>query len=387
MNLGTLIRKNLGRKKLRTGLTLASVAVAFVLFVILGALARAFTLGIEVAGADRLFTMHKVSFTQLLPLSYVKRVQGIDGVARVVHQTWFGAFFQDPKRQFGLFPVELPELFAVYPEYTVSDDERRALLANRQGLLVGRALAEQYGWKVGDRVPIQSTIYPQENGSYAWDFDIEAIFDGDPGADGADELQAFAHYDYVNEGRAFATDTVGWLVVKVEDPADAEMVAAAIDERFRNSPVETKTSSEEGWVAGFAAQFGNIGLMVRIVLACVFFTLLLVAGNTMAQAVRERTAEMAVLKTIGFSDGQVMWTILAESLTISLIGGALGLALGTLFVEGAGTQLAQFLPGLSVNARILLTGAGLAMLLGLVAGAVPAWQVRRMRVVDALAGL
>ena len=382
MGMLRLVWSNLKRKKRRTLFTLASVIIAFVLFALLGGLNRAFNVGVELAGADRLVTMHKVSFIQLMPVAYVQRVRGLEGVDDATHYTWFGAYFQDPKAQFGLFPTELERMSAIYPEYEMPDERREALLANRTGLMVGRAMAELYDWEVGDSVPLFSSIYPQQGGDYAWEFTLEAIFTGS--GNEADEMQAFMHYDYFNESRAFGTDLIGWIVTKVADPDRAEDVAAAIDARFANSPTETKASTEAGWAAGFANQFGNIGLIVQMIMACVFFTLLLITGNTMAQAVRERTGELAVLKTIGFSDRRVLAMVLAESLAVAILGGAIGLALGAMAVAGAGTALAQFFPGLTASTGTLAWGLVLAVLLGLVTGALPAWQAARLRVADAM---
>ena len=378
-----LIRKNLTRKKLRTLLTLLSIIIAFVLFALLGGLSRAFSLGVELAGADRLVTMHRVSFIQPIPVSYVARIESIEGVKNAIHQTWFGAYFQDSRQQIGLFPTDLEKFREIYPEFVIPDDQWQNLMADQTGILVGQAMAESYGWSVGDRVPFFSSIYPQQSGSYSWDTTIAAIFTG-TGAR-ADEMQAFMNYDYFNEARAFGTDTVGWIITQIEDPEQADQVASAIDQRFANSPTETKSSTEAGWAAGFAAQFGNIGLMVQMVLGCVFFTLLLITGNTMAQAVRERTSELAVMKTIGFSDRRVLWMVLAESLFVAIVGGVIGLGLGFLFMIGAATALSQFLPGLALTPGAFVTGLLLAVLLGFVTGLLPAWQAARLKVIDALA--
>jgi len=377
-----LVRKNLGRKKLRTLFTLLSVIIAFILFALLGGLNRAFTAGVELAGADRLITTHKVSFIQLMPISYVARVEGIDGVRAATHYTWFGGYFQDPKQQFGLFPTNLEKLPEIYPEYEMPPEQRERLLQTRTGLMVGRAMADLYGWELGDQVPIFSTIYPKLDGSFAWEFEIAAIFTGTGNT--ADEMQAFMHYDYFNEARQFAQDTIGWIVTRIEDPELADPVSDAIDARFANSPTETKTSTEAGFAAGFAAQFGNIGLIVQMILACVFFTLLLISGNTMAQAVRERTSELAVLKTIGFSDARVTGMVLAESLLVAVVGGVIGLLLGALFVHGAASALAQFFPGLAMSTGTLAWGLVLAVGLGLVTGAWPAWRAARLSVIDAM---
>lgn len=377
-----LVRKNLGRKKLRTLFTLLSVVIAFILFALLGGLNRAFSAGVELAGADRLVTTHKVSFIQFMPISYVARIEGVDGVRAVTHYTWFGGYFQDPRQQFGLFPTNLEKLGDIYPEYEIPPDQGKRLMQNRTGLLVGRAMAELYGWEVGDRVPIFSSIFPQRDGSFAWEFEIAAIFTGTGNT--ADEMQAFMHYDYFNEARQFGQDTVGWIVTRIEDPELADTVSGAIDARFANSPTETKTSTEAGFAAGFAAQFGNIGLIVQMILACVFFTLLLISGNTMAQAVRERTGELAVLKTIGFSNTRVIGMVLAESLLVAVAGGVIGLLLGELFVQGAASALAQFFPGLAMSAGTVASGLALAVALGLVTGAWPAWRAARLNVIDAM---
>ncbi|MEM9301083.1 MAG: FtsX-like permease family protein [Pseudomonadota bacterium] len=379
----TLVWANLKRKKLRTVFTLGSVAVAFLLFAFLGALGRAFSVGLEIAGADRLITMHKVSFIEPLPLAYVNRVRNLEGVAEVSHQSWFGAYYQDPKQQFGLFPVEFDAQSEVYPEYKVSPEQWESLLNTQAGLMLGRAMANQLQVEVGDRIPLSSTIWSQQDGNQTWDFEVAAIYEGK--ADGSDEMQGFMHYDYFNESRSFGRDAVGWLVTKIEDPERAPEISAAIDAMFANSPTETKTSDEEGWAAGFAAQIGNISLIVRAVLGCVFFTLLLVAGNTMAQAVRERTGELAVLKTIGFGDGRILRMVLAESLTIALLGGVIGLLLGFGFVAAVRPGVAQFLPGLAVPPNALVIGIVLAVLLGLVTGLLPGIRAMRLKVVDALA--
>lgn len=378
-----MVLGNLMRKKLRTFFTLASVIIAFVLFALLGGLSRAFTAGVDLAGADRLVTQHKVSFIQPLPLAYVQRIRGMDGVRTASHYTWFGAYFQDPRQQFALFPTELEQVAEIYPEYTVPEEQRERLLNDRTGLMIGKAMAEQYGWKVGDRVPIFSSIYPKQDGSYAWEFTIQAIFTGT--GNEADEMQVFADYDYFNEARRFGKDSVGWIVTRIEQPDQAEAIAGQIDARFANSPTETKSSTEAGWAAGFAAQFGNIGLIVQLVMACVFFTLLLITGNTMAQAVRERTPELAVMKTLGFGDGRLMAMVLAESLTVALIGGVIGLLLGTFLVQGAAVALSQFFPGLAMSSATLGWGLAFALALGLITGAWPAWRAGQLNVVTALA--
>jgi len=240
---------------------------------------------------------------------------------------------------------------------------------------------ETYGWELGQQVPLNSTIYPRSNGSYSWPFQIEAVFTQESTAN---EMQAFMHYEYFNEARAFGQDQVGWIVTRIADPDRSKEVAERIDDRFANSPTETKTTSEKGWTANFAAQLGNIGLIVQSILACVFFTLLLIAGNTMAQAIRERTGELAVMKTIGFSDKRIVALVLGESLALAVTGGLIGIGLGALFIQGAAASLSQFLPGLAIGGSAVLGGIGLAVALGLLTGLIPAWQAGRLRVIEAM---
>ncbi|NEP62006.1 MAG: FtsX-like permease family protein, partial [Symploca sp. SIO2G7] len=266
---------------------------------------------------------------------------------------------------------------------TVADDQWQDLMMDQTGILVGKSMADSFGWSVGDRVPISSSIFQQQDGSRTWDVKLAATFEGS--GNNADEMQAFMHYDYFNESRSFGRDTIGWVVTQIDDPERADDIASAIDMRFANSPTETKSSTEAGFAAGFAAQIGNIALMVQMVLGCVFFTLLLITGNTMAQAVRERTSELAVLKTIGFSDRRVLWMVLAESIAVALIGGAIGLGLGFVFMQGAAAALSQFLPGLALPPGAVITGLLLALALGIVTGLLPAWQAGRLKVIDALA--
>lgn len=382
MNSLHLIRKNLGRKKTRTLLTVLSIMIAFILFALLNALNHAYKLGLDLAGADRLITMHKVSFIQPLPLSYVNRIAAIEGVEHISHNSWFGAYYQEPSRQFGLFPTELDTLRDVYPEFQVDQDQWETLLNTRTGLLVGELMMQNNGWELGQSIPLGSTIYPKQDGSYFWDFEIVAVYKG--AGDGSDEQQAYMHYDYFNEARSFGQDTIGWIVTRIANPSSAEAVTQEIDQRFANSSTETKTSSEKGWIAGFAAQFGNIGLMVMVILLCVFFTLLLVAGNAMAQSVRERTNELAVMKTIGFTDQRIVRLVLGESLWLAILGGVLGLLAGYFIVQGARGAMSQFLPGLAVTPQTALVGLVLAILLGLVTGIVPGVRAMRLNVVEAL---
>lgn len=375
-----LVRKNLGRKKLRTLFTVLSILVAFVLFALLAALRVAFEGGVELAGADRLITIHKVSLIQPLPESYEAEVEALDGVAAAAHATWFGGVYQDPKNFFGQMAVDPEEWLDMYPEYVLAPEERTAWLGDRTGAIAGRGLADRFGWEVGDRVPLQATIWTKKDGGRTWDFVLSGIYEG--AEEGTDTTQMFFRHDYFDEARAFGSGTVGWYVVRVADPQQAGAIAERVDALFQNSPAETKTATEKAFVQAFANQIGDVGSIVTAILAAVFFTMLLVAGNTMAQAVRERTGELAVLKTIGFTDGKVLALVLAEALAISLLGGGLGLLLGAGIVSGM--NVGEFLPAFYLRGVDLAVGVALVVLVGVAAGILPALQARRLEVIHAL---
>lgn len=375
-----LVWRSLLRRKVRTLFTTLSIIVAFVLFGALMALRGAFTLGIELAGADRLVMIQKVSFIQPLPRSHQGRIAAAEGVEAVTHSSWFGGIYQDPKNFFAQIAVEPEPLLQMYPEYVLPDDQKRAWFANRTGAIVGRALADRFGWKVGDRIPLQPTIWRKADGS-AWEFTIDGIYEA--GARGTDLTQMFFHYDYLNEAREFGQDLVGWYVVRVSNPDEADQVAQRLDALFANSPSETKTSTEKAFVQAFASQIGDIGSILIAVLVAVLFTILVVVGNTMAQSIRERTSELAVLKTLGFTDGRLLGLVLLESCMLAVLGGGIGLTLAWLITLG-GDPTGGFLPAFYLPTRDLVLGVVLVFALGLAAGLLPAWQASRLRIVDAL---
>jgi putative ABC transport system permease protein len=330
-----------------------------------------------------LVVRHRVSFIQPLPHSYQTRMAGIPGVSAISHQSWFGGIYQDPKNQLGTFPVE-PELFlAMNPEIALPEQEKQAWLKTRTGAVVGRTLAERFKWKIGDHVPLKSPIWPSKSGG-AWEFEIVGIYDGTKKT--ADTSGFFFRYDYFDEARIYGNGTVGWYQVRVDDPKRATEVAAAIDAEFANSPAETKAETEGAMFKGFAQQIGDIATIVTAILAAVFFTILLVAGNTMAQSVRERTQELGLLKAVGFSNELVLGVVLGESLAITVLGGAFGLVLGWLAVTGLGQAgfIRQFFPFFFVPTHDLIVGVVLAVTLGFVAGILPATQAMRLRLADAL---
>jgi len=381
MRFAGLLFSNFKRHKTRTILTLLSIIVAFILFAYLGAIRTAFDYGVSIAGQDRLIVRHKVSIIQLLPASYEADIERIDGVADATHATWFGAIYQDPKNFFGQMPVKPEEFMAMYPEYVLPKDQMDAWLKTRTGAIVGRTTAERFGWKIGDKIPLMATYWRAKGGERLWTFDLVGIYDG--ARDETDTSNFYFRHDYFEETRYAGQGRIGWYIIRVKDPKRAEAVAKAVDAEFANSPAETKTETEGAFVKGFAEQAGNIAAIVIFVLGVVFFTILLVAGNTMAQAVRERTSELGVLKAIGFTDSQVLGLVLAESLLIAVVGGGIGLALGAMFV-GAGDPTNGALPVFILRPIYVAFGIVCIVALGVVSGILPALQAMRMNAVDAL---
>ena len=376
-----LVWSNLKRKKLRTILTLLSILIAFLLFGFLSAIQAALTAGVSVAGADRLIVRHKVTIAQLLPLSYRARIAKLSGVKEVAHASWFGGIYQKPSNFFPQFPVEPEAYLSLYPEFLISPEAKAAWLRTRTGAIVGHNTAERFGWRVGDRIPIQATIWQKVDGDRTWYFDLVGIYDG--AKKGTDTTQFLFRYDYFDETRAFAKGTVGWYIVRIADPSNAAEVAKSIDAEFANSPAETKAETEGAFVQAFAKQVGDIGTIMMAILSAVFFTILLVAGNTMAQAVRERTEELGVLKALGFTNQQMLAMVLAESCLLALLGGLAGLGIAWLIISRGdpthGSLPMFYLPDTSIGIGLLLIIG-----LGLIAGIVPAFQAMRLRVADAL---
>lgn len=376
-----LIWGNLKRRKLRTSLTVLSIFVAFLLFGLLCTIENAFTAGISMAGADRLIVRHKVSLIMSLPVTYGRRMEQIPGVESSGHWTWFNGIYQnEPKNFFGSFPVEPESFLAMHDEFVLPEEHKEAWLKTRTGAIIGRSLAERFGWKIGDRVPLTSPIWPRK-GDGAWEFDIVGIYEA--ARKGVDTSGFMFRYDYFDEGREYGEGEVGWYFVRVKDADRAAEVAKAIDAEFANSPYETKTEPEGAFAQGFVQQIGDIGTMLLAILSAVFFTILLVAGNTMAQAVRERIGELGVLKAVGFTDGLVLALVLAESCVIALVGGLAGLGAAWLVTAG-GSPVPSMLPVFYLPPRDMAVGAGMVFALGLVAGILPALQAMRLQTAVAL---
>jgi putative ABC transport system permease protein len=376
-----LVWRNLRRRKVRTLFTALSIVVAFLLYGILAALNLAFSAGVDVADMDRLILTHKVSLIQLLPESYQARIEAVPGVVDVAHQTWFGGIYQDPKNFFMQVPVEPERFLRMFPEYRLPEDQRKRFLAERTCAVVGRTTANRFGWKVGDRVPIRATVWTKRDGSRGWEFDICGIYDA--AKQGVDTSWFIFRYDYFDEARQFGQGLVGWYVIRIADPAKAAEVIAKIDSTFANSEYETKTVPEKAFAQAFAQQVGDVGAMLRAIVTAALFTILLVAANTMAQSVRERTSELAVLKTVGFTGPAVLGIVLAESLFLAGLGGALGLGVAWLIVQ-QGDPTGGLLSIFTLPARDLLIGVALMTMMGVLAGATPAVAAMRLKITDAL---
>ncbi|HSB69344.1 MAG TPA: FtsX-like permease family protein [Candidatus Methylomirabilis sp.] len=376
MKYGRLLLANLSRRKIRTVLTAGSFAVALFLFGILVVVRGAFNQGEAVAGADRLVVVNKVSIIQPLPLSYRDRLLRIPGVTQVTFANWFGGVYQDERNFFPQFAIDREGYRQMFPEFVVPDDQWQAFLADREGCIVGEGLAERFKWKLGDRIPIRGTIFPG-----TWEFNIRGIYRGKRLQD--DTAQFWFRWDYLDERKTFQKGYAGWYTVRIANPDDAVRVARAIDESFANSPWETKTDTEKAFAASWVKQMGNIEFLILTIGGVVFFTLLLVTGNTMAIAVRERVRELAVLKAIGFPDGFALVLVMAETAVIAAVGGGLGLTLAKLFTL-RGDPTHGMLPFFYLPPNAIALGFVLALLIGLMAGILPALSAMRLRVVDAL---
>jgi len=371
-----LVLANLLRKKIRTSLTAGSFAAALFLFGILAVVRGAFHQGLEVAGADRLVVVNKVSIIQPLPLSYRDRLLRIPGVTQVTFANWFGGVYQDERNFFPQFAIDRETYRQMFAEFVIPDGQWQAFLADREGCIVGQALAERFKWKLGDRIPIKGTIFPG-----TWEFNIRGIYRGKRAQD--DATQFWFRWDYLDERSTYRKGFVGWYTVRIANPDDAVRVVRAIDEEFVNSPWETKTDTEKAFAASWVKQMGNIEFLILTIGSVVFFTLLLVTGNTMAIAVRERVRELAVLKAVGFSDRFVLILVMAETMVVAALGGGIGLLLAKLFtLQGDPTR--GLLPFFYLPPHAIVLGFALAGAVGLMAGILPALTAMRLRVVEAL---
>jgi putative ABC transport system permease protein len=374
---------NLTRRKLRLVFTLLSIILAFLMFGMLDALRTSMKEAVNLTGADRLITLSKVSIIDSFPISHYEKARAVEGVDAIVHLNWFGGVYKDQKMQIPVFPMNVEEFFKVYPEVKITPEEFAAWKADRQGIVVGKAVAEREGWKKGDRLPLKSSIFRKMNNSDTWEFNIVAIYTVENSA-GWDNQSAMFHYDYYNESLLFGRDQIGWMTVKVKDPNQAEDVAKRIDALFANSADETKTGTEKAFTKQFMEQMGNIGKILISVVFAVFFTMLLVTANTMAQSVRERTNEIGVLKTLGFSSGSVLRLVIGEALFLTILGGLIGFGLAYLGVGALQPMMKQYFPIFEIDSSTIIVAAVLMVGLGVITGLWPAVSAMRLKITDAL---
>ena len=379
-----LVWSALFRSRTRTLLTLLSVVTAFLLFGLLDSVRTAFNASSNVAGYDRMVVASRLSITQMLPMRLEAQIRQVEGVDKVARAAWFGGVYRDQRNFFPNFSVG-EGWFDVYPEYVISEAHEAAFEATRNGAVVGEALAEKYGWEVGDMIPMQATIFPT-NGSNDWQFKLVGTFKLADEKRKGEESVLYFRWDYFNEANDFVKDRVGWWMVTLEDPSRADAVAKAIDKLSENSDHETRTQSEQAFNQSFVKQFADIGMIVTAIVGAVFFTLLILTGNTMVQAVRERIPELAVLKTIGFTDRSILGLVLAESVLLLLIGGLLGLALAALAMPAVSAGSGGMIQLGTMPADTWGIGVALMLAMGVLVGLIPAVRAMRLNIVDALAG-
>ena len=378
----SLVLANLFSHKLRTALMMVAILIAFLIFGFLAGIQNGLDSAGGSASESRLVTVNKINFTQPMPIAYVNRIRAVEGVSTVSFANWFGGYYQDSRQNMVAFAVDVETYLHIYrDDIALAPDQRAAFLSTRTGLVAGRKLAERYGWKLGDRIPLSSNIYTNKNtGTQTWDFTLVGIMD--PATEEANPEFVLFHQEYFNESVTFGRDTAGWIVIETVDPARNGAVADQIDAMFANSPAETSTDTEKAFNQAFIAQLGNLTLIITWVVGAAFFTILMIVGNTMAMAVRERTKEIGVMKTLGFPDGRIFRLVLGESLLLSLLGGLPGLGLAALGLsairEGIG------MPGLALAPFWAGIGVLIMLALGFLTGIVPAWNALRLNIVTAL---
>jgi putative ABC transport system permease protein len=381
-----LIWATLWRKKTRTLFTLLSIVIAFLLFGMLETVDYAFSHpNAGSSGADKLISTNKYSITLSLPFADMQEIRSVPGVTDATWLTWFGGYYQESKNFVFAIPIDTESYFNVHKgEFVINDEAMKAFRSMRSAALVNVALMKKFGWKVGDKIPLHSTIWTQKSGSLDWTFDIVGTFDvKDPTQAGAQQFTVFFHYDLFDEGRSFGKGSVGWVEERIDNPANGPAIADKIDALFANSANETKTQPANDFAMTFVKQVGDIGFVLRAILGAVFFTLLFLTGNTMMQSVRERIPELAVLKTMGFTNGKVLALVIAESLLLCLFAAVIGLGLSyaTLPIIG------QALQGVQLDPVALVPGLVAAVLLALIVGLPPALRAMRLNIVDALSGM
>jgi putative ABC transport system permease protein len=381
-----LLWSGLFRKKTRTILTLLSIVVAFALFGLLQAVEVAFESGADAADAKRLLTTARYSIIEPLPMAYQRRIEQVPGVVGVAYADWFGAKYQNESNAFPVFAVDPARYLDMYPEFTIDRAQREAFARTRTGAVAGKRLADRFGWRVGQKLPISSEIHPKTDGSMSWEFDLVGIIDADDPAVRGNTDMVLINVAYFDEARQIGRGKTGWYIVRVADSTQARAISASIDGLFTNSPDETKTQPEKEFALGFAKQIGDIGALVTRILIAVFFTILILTGNTMSQSIRERIPELAILKTLGFSDGKVTALVLAEAVLLLILGGGIGMGAAVAAMPALNGSTGGRFPPLFVGPETWLLAVAIAALVALAIGLPPALRANRLKIVDALSG-
>ncbi|MEN5005661.1 ABC transporter permease [Stenotrophomonas indicatrix] len=380
----SLVWAQLFRSRTRTLLTLLSVVAAFLLFGMLDSVRVAFSSGGSVEGANRLVVASRLSITQSLPIRLETQIRQVSGVRDVTYGMWFGGIYQDPKNFFPNFSVA-PNYFDVYRELQIDPAQLQDWQQTRTGAIVGETLAKQFGWKIGDTIPLQATIFPR-GGSNDWPLELKGIYRSKDRALAAnEERQLMMNWKYFDESNDYIKNQVSWYTVTLDNPEQSSRVAQAIDAISANSDHETKTQTESAFQQAFVKQFADIGMIVTSIMGAVFFTLLLLTGNTMAQAVRERVPELATLKTLGFKDSTVLTLVMVESVLLIGLGGLIGMGLAALILPAISPKSMGMLPP-HVPTPTWLVSIVLIVVIGIVVGLLPALRAKRLKIVDALAG-
>jgi putative ABC transport system permease protein len=388
MKFAPLVLKHLRKSWIRTLSTVLAMAVCIFLFCTLQTVVEAVNFGLHSGNSGRLVTRHYVSLVYNLPLNYKAKVAAIPGVTSTVMNAWFGGIYRDPKNFFANYATEPQAFLQIYPEIMLPEDQEQKWFGDQRGCIIGRKLAERFGWKVGDTFELESSIPPYRI-SHPFDFVVDGIYDTDEKKYPATDLNSmYFNYKYLYEatGRNIG---IGWLTESIDDPKHAGAISKAIDAEFENTDTPTKTETEQAFLAGFVAMAGNLALLLNGIGLAVAFTILLVTANTMSIAVRERTQEIAVLKTLGFSSPLVMTLILGEALLVGLMGGLIGivLSLGILRILPQAPMIGDIVagfPNFGLSPQTTAIGIGIGLLLGLAAGFLPAMTGYRARIAESL---
>jgi putative ABC transport system permease protein len=374
-----LVFKSARRSKRRTLLTIISVAIAVFLYASLRAVLDGFNAGAEASSSTRIVTLRSTSLMFSMPTSHAEGIKSTPGVRDVTWANWFGGIYKTPQDFFAQFAIEPESYLRMYPEILLTPEERTAFLEERTGCIVGDGLAKRFGFKVGDKITLQTgiPIYGTED----FDFTVRAIYH--VGGAAVDNQSMFFHWKYADE-RSIVPGQVGWLVAEISNPDQAAQVSLAIDQKFANSPYETKTDTERAFQSSFVSMFGNLNLLLGSISLAVVITTLFVAGNTMAMSVRERTTEIAVMRTLGFPSSTIFLLIAGEGLLMAIIGGIIGVGLARWLVSPDFLQTGGFIPVFGVNNTNAAMAMGLSVLIGVFAGLIPATMASRLKIVDAL---